>query len=82
METFTLSLTQPFSQKMISVEWVSVATPTGTFIIGPGHEPIVSLISPGESVVYKASGIEHEVEVAPGGGIVHIMGGDVRLILG
>jgi len=72
MSTFVLHIQRPFVQQEITVEWVSVQSPTGSFVVGPGHRPLLSLVSMGKSIVYHISGVDHEVEVPSAGGILHI----------
>jgi len=81
METFTLSIVHPFSQQTVSIEWLSVASPTGIFVVGPGHQPLISLVLPEKECVYKSSGVEHTIKVSQGGGILHVEKNSVRLIL-
>ena len=52
MSQFTLSIQQPFKQDSIAVKWVSITSPSGSFVVGPGHRPLVSAVEPESTVVY------------------------------
>ncbi len=64
----------------MKVEWLEVASPTGSFVIAPGHAPIISLLKSGSSISYFKDG--HIEQTAPiDGGIVHIQNNKPVLIL-
>ena len=79
--TVSFTIEHPFSTQEIIADWVSVKSPNGNFIVGAGHRPMLSLVCEGESVVYKAGGVEKAVEVAEGGALLHVTATAVRLVL-
>lgn len=79
--TVRFTIEHPFSTQEIMADWVSVKAPSGNFIVGAGHRPMLSLVSEGESIVYKAAGVEKAVEVAEGGALLHVTADAVRLVL-
>lgn len=79
--TVRLSLEHPFSTQEIMVDWVSVKSPNGNFVVGAGHRPMLSLVCEGESVVYRAAGTEKAIEIAEGGALLHVTADAVRLVL-
>lgn len=55
METgkFQLEIITPaLSQEMI-VEWVEIESPTGSFLVGPDHSNLISIIKNKSSITYK-----------------------------
>ena len=65
-ESFELEIISPTSNKIETVEWVEVESPTGSFFVGPDHSPLVSLIKTKSNFSYKKVG-----EKEPEGFIVH-----------
>lgn len=43
-EAFELEIVKQNESKKISVLWVEVESPTGNFVVGPNHSPLVSLL--------------------------------------
>lgn len=82
MSTITLRIQRPFSQKELSVDWVHVQSPTGSFIVGPGHRTLISAVSASSSVTYKSGGSEQSLEVGESDGLVHVVDNTVILFLG
>lgn len=82
MSQFTLSIQQPFKQESISVKWVSITSPSGSFVVGPGHRPLVSAVEPESTVVYDSGSGEKAIRVPESGGLVHVVKNTVILFLG
>jgi F0F1-type ATP synthase epsilon subunit len=69
------------SRVAAEVEWVDVASPTGGFVIAPGHAPIVSLLSSNSIISFSRSGhAEHSAPI-PGGVLLVDDEGDVTVLL-
>lgn len=66
-ERLTLEISWPFERRVVTVEWVAIVSPSGNFVVGPGHRPLFSLISAGKSIRYSESGAESVVEIAQAG---------------
>ncbi|MGD1997495.1 MAG: hypothetical protein PVJ92_01125 [Candidatus Dependentiae bacterium] len=79
--TVRFTIEHPFSTQEIMADWISIKSPNGNFVVGAGHRPMLSLVSEGESVVYKSAGVEKAIEVAEGGALLHVTGNTVRLVL-
>lgn len=73
----TLVIQKPFVRDEISISWVTLVASQGSFLVGPGHVPMVVVLRPESALVYKADGSEKTVEVGQGGGLAHIAGGRV-----
>ena len=52
-EHFVLEIITPQHVKSCIVEWVSIESPTGSFFVGPGHSPLVSIIKTQSTIAYK-----------------------------
>ncbi len=50
---FTFQIVTPTSTESLSVEWIEVESPTGSFLIGPEHSPLVSIIKTKSRLSYK-----------------------------
>lgn len=54
MSTFLeLEIIGPSSAKKVSIKWVEVESPTGSFLVGPGHISLVSTIKKKSLLVYQ-----------------------------
>ena len=80
-KTVRFCIEQPFSLHEVMVDWVSIQSPNGSFVIGAGHRPMLSLVKSGESVLYRAAGTEKSIEVAEGGALLHVSSEAIRLVL-
>ncbi|HRN78404.1 MAG TPA: hypothetical protein PLU71_04135 [Candidatus Dependentiae bacterium] len=47
-----LHITSPEKTQIFEVEWVEAFTPTGSFIIQPGHAPTILMLSPGKKLIF------------------------------
>ncbi len=65
-ESFVLEIISPTSNQRLTVEWVEIESPTGSFFVGHQHTPLVSLIKKKSSFSYKQVG-----EKIPHSFIVH-----------
>ena len=50
---FELEIVRSTTKENIFVEWVEIQSPTGSFMVGPGHLPLISVLSDRSKVVYK-----------------------------
>jgi F0F1-type ATP synthase epsilon subunit len=50
---FNFQIISPTITETLSVEWIEVESPTGSFLIGPGHSPLVSIIKTKSRLTYK-----------------------------
>lgn len=67
MDTFNLQIISADFSKKIMVEWVEIESPTGSFLVGPDHSPLVSIVKPKSIITYKDENGNEQVEEAPGG---------------
>ena len=80
METFSLSIITPSNHTTLTVEWVEVQSPTGSFFVGPQHSPLVSLLKKNSSLLYKVTG-EQPSSVAVTGGVLSIKNNAVLALI-
>lgn len=52
-DVVTLEIIQRMELTSYRVEWVEVQTPNGSFLIGPGHSPLASLLRRRGTITYK-----------------------------
>ena len=79
--SITIEVFEASSHRSVQAEWLDVFTPTGELTVGPGHSPVVSLLSPGSVATYKsAQGGMVDIQV-PGGFLMVAENGVVKLLL-
>jgi len=65
---FTLEIISPIDLKELSIEWVEVESPTGSFVVGAGHSPIISVLKKRGFLTYKPKdGDQVKIEIMSGG---------------
>lgn len=65
---FTLEIISPIDLKELTIEWVEVESPTGSFVAGAGHSPIISVLKKRGFLTYKLKdGDQVKIEVMSGG---------------
>ena len=77
----TLCIMYPFSEEKKQVEWVHVECPGGNFVVGPGHRPLVNILSGNRKVLYKEGGQQQTIDVSATGGLIHVTAQQVILFL-
>jgi F0F1-type ATP synthase epsilon subunit len=65
---FTLEIISPTDLKELTIEWVEIESPTGSFVVGPSHSPIISTLKKRGFLTYKPKDQEPiKIEVMSGG---------------
>ena len=78
--SFELALISPSMSKTISVSWVHIQSTTGSFLVGPGHRPLVAILKPKGELRYRTdSGDEQTLNIV--GGLVRVTGEKALVIL-
>ncbi|MDQ5890295.1 MAG: hypothetical protein QG604_169 [Candidatus Dependentiae bacterium] len=77
----TLVILRPFIQDKKEIDWVSLECPGGSFLVGPGHRPLVNMLAGESTITYAAGGREETIEVPEEGGLVHVVDNQVILFL-
>jgi F0F1-type ATP synthase epsilon subunit len=69
METqyFTLEIISTVHTDVHSVMWVEIESPTGSFLVGPDHSPLISIIKTRSIITYKKANGEEDTLDASGG---------------
>lgn len=70
--TFELEIITPETSENITVFWIEIESPTGSFLIGPDHSPLISVIKKKSIFSYKAQNNEEHTREATAGGIIKI----------
>lgn len=52
-KSFQLEITTPTSSQEATIEWIEVESPTGSFLVGPDHSHLISIIKNKSSITYK-----------------------------
>ncbi len=55
---FTLEIISPTNTEVHSIEWIEIESPTGSFLVGPCHSPLISIIKQKTSLLYKKTNAE------------------------
>ena len=80
-KSIKLSIISIEKKETLDVEWIEIESPTGSFVVGPNHRPLVSIIKEKSSITYKnVSGKEVAQELS--GGIVRTGNNEVTIIVG
>jgi len=80
IEALNLQLISSVGNQTLRLLWFEVTTPTGEFVIGPGHQPLVSLVSPQSKLLYKKTDGTMGMFVVCGG-VLHVEHNEVTLLL-
>ena len=75
-----LHIVQPLESKTVPIYWVQCMSPTGSFLIGPDHMPLISRIK-GESEIEYENSNQEKQSFFVSGGIVFVQGNAVTIIL-
>ena len=79
-EFFALQLVSSTATKILKVMWIEVQSPTGEFVVGPGHAPLVSIITSHSKLMYKKIDGSLGMFTLPGG-ILHIENNNAVILL-
>jgi F0F1-type ATP synthase epsilon subunit len=74
-----LELISPEKQHTISVAWVELNTPKGSYIIQPGHIPMIIPLSPGEPYLFQNKSGKQEI-VMVRDGVAHVQRTKVTIV--
>ena len=67
-DVFELEIIRPTKSEKFSVEWIEVQSPTGNFVVGPDHHPLVSILKDRGEMKYKEfQGGEKKMDIYRGG---------------
>ena len=56
-----LIIISPEKKESVDVAWVELNTPTGNYIIQPGHAPMIVTLSPQQAFVYAHKNGKEEI---------------------
>ena len=54
--SFEFEIIRPRSIEKLNVEWLEIQSPTGDFVVGPGHSPVVSVLKERSKLIFKKIG--------------------------
>jgi F0F1-type ATP synthase epsilon subunit len=79
MNTFELEIISPDKSEIFIVEWIKIESPTGNFIVGPDHSPLVSLLKNRGKITYKEEN-KKETIIDSYGGIFSVSESNAQII--
>jgi len=62
LENFDLTIITPTSIQTEKILWVEIESPTGSFIVGYNHSPLISLIKKQGSLTYHLAGSQESAQ--------------------
>jgi F0F1-type ATP synthase epsilon subunit len=82
MEEFIeLQIIRPTSKEIVNVEWIEIESPSGNFVVGAGHLPLISILKVRGRVIYKKAGTDKLKIVDSYGGFFKIQDDKATVIL-
>jgi F0F1-type ATP synthase epsilon subunit len=77
---FELKIIYPTSVINAEIEWIEIESPTGSFIVGPGHAALISIVKHLSKVTYKKKD-QAETVLAVQGGVFRVIENKATLLL-
>ena len=79
--SFELEVIKPTQNFKVDIEWLDAQSPTGNFVVGPNHIPLISILKERGIITFKkvANGKEEKIDVY--GGILKIIDNKATVIL-
>jgi len=77
---FNLDIISPIAKESLDVLWVEIESPSGSFLVGIDHCPLISLIKQKSTLLYKTS-TEEVSRKLHSGGIFEVKGNKAQIIL-
>ena len=66
-DAFELEIVEKTKSKKLSVFWIEVQSPTGDFVVGPDHFPLISILKRKGKLTYKEfNNVEKSIDVYGG----------------
>ena len=80
-DSFELEIIHKAKSELISVEWIEVQSPTGNFVVGSGHCPLISILKDRGKFTYKKFGTQEPESFDIFGGVFKISENKASIIL-
>ncbi len=78
--SLTLEIIGSMQSEIHSVAWVEIESPTGSFLVGYDHMPLISLIKKRSTLTFrKINGEERHIDIA--GGIFKVADNKATILL-
>jgi F0F1-type ATP synthase epsilon subunit len=62
-----LSLITPTTKNVFDIAWIELNTPTGNYVIQPGHAPTIMALSPNKTLLYCLKSGKQEIVLIKNG---------------
>lgn len=79
-KTFRLEIISPTKTETASVFWIEIESPTGSFLVGANHAPIISILKKNSRLTYKVDTTE-EISREIYGGMFEVTDNVARILL-
>ncbi len=76
-----LQIIRPTSKEVLNVDWIDIQTPTGNFVVGPDHSPLVSILKERGHFSYRKVGSQNIKVVDSYGGFLKVQDNKALIIL-
>ncbi len=80
LKCFNLDIISPIAKESLNVLWVEIESPTGSFLVGIDHCPLISLIKQKSTIFYKTA-TEEVSRKLHSGGIFQVEDNKAQIIL-
>lgn len=81
-DKFDIEITSPTTKILASIDWVEVYGISGSFLVGPDHSPLVSILGKGGKIIYKKHETQDLKEISvTSGGIFKVGNNKASLLL-
>ncbi len=54
-DVIELKIITPNESRFLKVDWIEIEGPNGGFLVGPGHEPLISIVKVKSKLSYKTT---------------------------
>jgi F0F1-type ATP synthase epsilon subunit len=79
-DAFELEIVEKTKSKKLSVFWIEVQSPTGDFVVGPDHSPLISTLKHKGKLTYKEfNNVEKSIDIY--GGIFKVSNNRATVLL-
>ncbi len=76
-----LQIIRSSSKETVNVEWIEIESPSGNFVVGPGHLPLISILKKKGRVIYKKADSDKLKIIDSYGGIFRVQDDKATVIL-
>ncbi|MFH0898312.1 MAG: hypothetical protein V1855_01925 [bacterium] len=79
--TFNLEIISPEIAEKMDIEWIEIESPTGSFLVGPNHSTLISIIKKKSIIVYQKKATLEKIAIDASGGIFSVHNNHAIILL-